>query len=243
MQPHQGCRFVFVCVPLALASGVDARGIAVTEFLSNPNAVEPTEWVELFNYGSMDIDLTGWTIADEAGNSADLPGIVLPSGGYLVVTRDEAQFLAEWFSGTPNDFVYGLPSGFALNNLTDQIILRNASSEIVWNLAYINDETSGFATFLTGGDFSITDFGTAAAPGISRSGDDLGLPGFLGYQQNNFTIDPFAFTSVSGDLGSPLAGSYGTIPAPGGLCLLALWGVSMTKVRRRRSCTAPGSKR
>ena len=57
--------------------------VVINEFMSN-NA---TEWVELFNNGSSDVDLTGWTLEDEAGNSKSLSDLgTIAVGGYKVYT-------------------------------------------------------------------------------------------------------------------------------------------------------------
>ncbi len=225
--------FSFAIIPgiLVFANSADAQFLAITEFLNNPGSNELTEWFELFNYSPDALDLSGWTMSDELGDFSTLPNIILPSGEFLILTRSKTEFEAEWFGGTANAFVWEFSSGFALTNAADQIIITNALAEVVWNIAWVNDELPGRATFLTATDFAITDFGTAAAPGISRSGDDLGIPGFLGYQQNNITSDPFAVSSVAGDIGSPLAGDYPVIPSPGGVWLLSL---VMLKRRRRR---------
>lgn len=216
---------------LVFADSAAARSLAITEFLNRPGETASTEWVELFNFSPNAIDLSGWTMSDELGDFSTLPNIILPSGGFLILTGNKAEFEAEWFGSTPNAFVWEFSSGFGLNTTFDQIIITNALTEIVWNIAWVNDERAAWATFLTATDFAITDFGSLATPGISRSGDDLGIPGFLGYQQNDFTNDPWAVSSATGDFGSPLAGGFAVIPSPGGVWLLSL---VMLKRRRRR---------
>ncbi|MCH7602235.1 MAG: lamin tail domain-containing protein [Planctomycetes bacterium] len=217
---------------LVFANSADARSLAITEFLNHPGSTELTEWVELFNYSPNALDLSGWTMSDEIGDLSALPDIILPSGGFLILTANKAEFEAEWFGGTANAFVWEFSSGFELTNAADQIIISNALAEVVWNIAWVNDESPGRATFLTATDFVITDFGSLAFPGISRSGDDLGISGFLGYQQNDITSDPWAVSSFTGDVGSPLAGGFAAIPSPGSIWLL---GLVMLKRRRRRS--------
>jgi len=219
-------------ISVGAGAGAAADTIAVTEFLTRPVEVPASEWVELFNYGAQDVDLTGWTISDEFGDVAMLPEVILPSGGYLILTGNLANFTAEWLPGGDHSFVFELSSEFALFDLVDQVIIRNAQNEVVWNLAYMNDEAIGRATWLTATDFAITNYGTLANPGISRSGDDLGIPGFLGYQQNDFTPDPFAWTTNLGAVGSPLAGGYAVIPGPGGAALFGL--LAVVRARRRR---------
>jgi len=49
-----------------------APNVVINEFVSN-NA---TEWVELYNKGSTDINLSGWTMKDEGGNIKHLSGLI-----------------------------------------------------------------------------------------------------------------------------------------------------------------------
>jgi hypothetical protein len=55
---------------------------------SSPSASDTTsyyEWVELYNPGSSAVDLDGWTLNDNDGNTFNLSGAgSIPSGGYLV---------------------------------------------------------------------------------------------------------------------------------------------------------------
>lgn len=207
--------------------------IAITEFLNHPGVTESTEWFELYNYGSASVNLAGWSLSDENGNTSMISSIVIPSGGYLVLTGNKIEFEADWFGGVANDLVLQFDATFKLTNAADQIVLHNDQSEVVWNIAWVSDEFAGLATFLTSPDFSITDYGSLAFPGISRSGNDLGMTDFLGYQQNNFTTDPFAFTATSGDFGSPLAGGYLSTPSPGALGLLGVFALHRRSRKRR----------
>ena len=93
----------------------------------------------------------------------------------------------------------------------------------------MDDETPPYATFLTEtNDFSISAFGSAEMPGVVRHGDDNGIEGFLGYEQNDVTPDRWATMSDISKLvalfgedflnvempsvGSPLAGGYRAVP-------------------------------
>jgi len=227
-------RAVALLVAVTFTNAGRADTIAVTEFLVAPMQVAASEWVELFNYGADPVDLTGWTISDETGQSALLPSIVLPSGGYMVLTGDLVNFLADWFLTVPQPFAFQFSSTFVLSNINDEMIIRNDMGDVVWNVAYPNDDTTGLATWLTTNDFSITNYGTRASPGVVRNGDDLGMAGFLGYQQNNFTPDPFAWTTGISNIGSPLAGGYAVIPGPGGAILFGLLALHRRRGRRMR---------
>jgi hypothetical protein len=49
------------------------------------------EWVELFNGGEIAINLTGWYLTDNDGNTFDLSGAgIIPVGGYLVCHLGES---------------------------------------------------------------------------------------------------------------------------------------------------------
>lgn len=85
-----------------------ASPIVMNEFLPNPagadDAAKPAgEWVELYNNGSVAVDVNGWALYDVAdsndlvvstgnsdnnGNTADAGETVVNPGGYLVVYRD-----------------------------------------------------------------------------------------------------------------------------------------------------------
>lgn len=46
----------------------------------------PGDWVELYNKGTKDVDVSSWYIADDGGNKEQLkPGTVVPAGGYRVL--------------------------------------------------------------------------------------------------------------------------------------------------------------
>lgn len=121
-----------------------------------------------------------------------------------------------------------------MGNSDDKLVLTNASSSVVWRLAYSNGETSGATTFLTGNDFSITNYGTKAAPGVVRAGFDNGSATFLGYQSGDATTDAFSVSSTNADFGSPLAGQYSAVPEPSKVALIALSvGAFLFSLRRR----------
>ena len=160
---------------LVMSGAVSANTIAVTEFLNNAEGEDSgREWIELFNYGSAPVDLTGWTLTDEDSDSVALPSVTVPSGGYVIVVNGssdmtgvqaKAVFETEWLGGVADARVFGV-SGIALGNSTDEIIISNGSATAVWSLAYENDENDD-ATTLTLGDFSVTAWVTKPIPALS----------------------------------------------------------------------------
>lgn len=194
-------------MPTVLRLAALAGPIAVTEFMYNPVGEDfDREWIELHNYGDREVDLSGWTLHDNNGPSKEFvfpPGTSMPAGGLLVVARDKPTFEAEWLDGPDGRVIGGL--GFQMNNATgDQLVLRDGSGSIAWNLGYptptVND---GHAAFLSQPTFGTTDWGDAAVPGVDFSGADP-ASGTYGYQRNDHTPDPNAYTSTNGDVASPL---------------------------------------
>jgi hypothetical protein len=212
--------------------------VAITEFLVDPDGTDAgREWVELFNFGPQEIELAGWTIADEDSDDFALPALTLRPGAHAILVSGgagvdaptaKAIFEVEWLGGAANPAVIGM-SGTSLANGADELVLRDPSGTVVWSLAWLDDDTTARATFLTQStDFSVSAYGSQEAPGVDRDGDDNGTPGFPGYQDNGVTPDPGAvisdisqlvalfgeqFANVSQpSVGSPLAGAYSAIP-------------------------------
>ena len=197
----------------ALLTSAFAQDVAITEFLNDPTGAEPdAEWIELYNFGTVDVDLSGYAIADDDADYDLIPtGAIIPAGGYLVLANDAATFIAEWGTGTVGVDLFELPGTLA--NGDDEIKLLDPAGAVVWSLAYRNDDTPNFATWLTDTTFSQSVFGSQTFPGVDRAGDDNSTLGFLGYEDGAATADPAAVTSTSGDVGSPFDGIYGGGPA------------------------------
>lgn len=97
-----------------------SKGVVINEFVSDPNTDED-EWIELYNKGSSEVNLTGWTIEDNTGSTygsgggnTTLDGLVISGKGYLVL----------------DDVL-----GFGLNQNDDIIILKEGD-EVVDQVAY-----------------------------------------------------------------------------------------------------------
>ncbi len=183
--------------------------VAITEFLNNPDGADQgREWLELYNFGPVDLCLAGWTVADEGTDLFTLPEATIAAGGYVVLVSPgvpglggvdaataKAIFQAEWLGGRESPAVIGMQA-LVLANAADEIVLRDTGGAVIWSLAWSDDETSPFATFLTETTrYVVRVFGSSDEPGVVRNGDDNGLPGFPGYEQNDVTADPFARTS------------------------------------------------
>ncbi len=199
----------------ALALSAQANTLAITELINDSFGPETDEeWVEIFNYGAAPVDTTGWALADEDSDFDLLPSAVIPPGGFAILTVNAAAFVSSWGVGTIGVDVLEIPGG-TLANTSDEIQLVDAAGTVRWSLAYGDDETIGFSTFLADTSFAYTSHGDKAIPGVVRVGPDNNDPSYLGYEDGAITSDPFAFTAASGDQGSPLEGPYnGGNPLP-----------------------------
>jgi len=82
---------------------------------NSSSSFDPEDWVELHNPGRAAVDLGGWKFKDgEDAHSYNIPaGTILAPGGYLVLCRDRAAFLALFPQVTAaiGNLGYGLSSG------------------------------------------------------------------------------------------------------------------------------------
>ncbi|PYI83187.1 MAG: hypothetical protein DME26_15510 [Verrucomicrobia bacterium] len=142
------------------------RQIIISEFLANPttdtnspyfnplhrdpastNAAAHDEFVEIVNLANTDLDLVGWTIADDvAVRHTFFNSLSLQSSNAVIV-----------YGGPLNGFLPNLPvpstplnpGGGALsvfNNTGDSIVLRNANSNLVVRVVYgVTSSTNGIS--------------------------------------------------------------------------------------------------
>jgi len=91
--------------------------ILINEFVSDPQSEDDEEWIEFYNPGEEDVNLTGWTFEVKSGTKKDLSGNIIKSGEYLVVN--------------------GTYYNYGLVNSDDIIILRD-HGDIVDQVTYGN---------------------------------------------------------------------------------------------------------
>lgn len=97
--------------------GVSVFGdLVLTEIMVNPTRVGDTlgEWVEVYNPGAWDIDLSGWRLAGSDGNTVTVSGtLVVPAGGYTVLGVDADTgrngIVEMFYVSLNNDYLYTAP--------------------------------------------------------------------------------------------------------------------------------------
>ncbi|WP_420316856.1 lamin tail domain-containing protein [Ekhidna sp.] len=175
---------------LVLESAI-LNDIVINEFLAAPNALgllPNEEFVELYNRSNKYISLENWQISDQTGSSSTFNLDTLQPGDYLILTASGNGPLFETYGDVLE--VSNFPS---LNNSGDSIILKNATSILIHETAYISS-SSGVSTELinpNGPDYSANNYGTSTDP-------DGGTPG----EQNSIFDDtpdttPPSISSIS----------------------------------------------
>ena len=100
-----GIVILTVLILSVVTASADSVDVKINEFVSDTGTVQQTEWIELHNSGSTDIDLSGWTIEDGTNKPSSLDGKKIVAGDHLLLLKG-------------SDF------SFSLNNSGDAVILK-----------------------------------------------------------------------------------------------------------------------
>ncbi len=138
------------CPPMPLAGDSVARAadfaaqaepaVVINELHINPDVkTELVEFVELYNPGTSELDLSGWQFTQ--GILYTFPaGAKIAAGGYIIVAQDLSQIDAKWDSGRfgiQGNLIFGPYTG-KLNNDGDHIVLCDAHGQAVDEVEYQN---------------------------------------------------------------------------------------------------------
>lgn len=212
--------FCVSIVSAASVAGLANANIRITEVMSSSNSAAPTaDWIEVTNFGSTAVDLTGWRMDDGSFNvaaSVALSGIASIGAGESVIFIESAAgagvagFRTFWggLSGLQVGFYSGSGVGFSSGG--DGACLFDGTGSILSQVSF-GAATNAFSFF----------FGWDSAGALDPSYNGVvSSVGTIGTQIT--TLGP------GGDTGS--VGTAIGVPAPGALALLGLAGL----VGRRR---------
>jgi hypothetical protein len=131
---------------------------------SSPS-VDGGDWVELHNYGSFALDLSGWKLRDEFDHHVySIPvGTVIPAGGYLVLAENMTKF-NDLYPSVTN--VRG-PISFNLNNSGEQIRLFNHLDVLYLSVFYQN--TAPWPLLANGQGYTCERTSTVNDPNVGSS--------------------------------------------------------------------------
>ncbi|MBN1851135.1 MAG: lamin tail domain-containing protein [Pirellulales bacterium] len=104
--------------------------VVINEIHYNPaDNTSPSEYIELYNTGIDDVDLSGWAFTDGI-DYVFSQGIEIPSGEFLVIAQDPATILAEFGVGSAGPWIGNL------NNDGENIVLRDSFGTIIDEVDY-----------------------------------------------------------------------------------------------------------
>lgn len=184
-----------ICIATALLAGrlwADSPDAVVTfnEIHYNPPLTQDAEWVELHNQMAVNIDLSGWSLADGIGYTFPA-GTVIPAGGLFVVAKLPGHAS---LAGVPN--VFGPFTG-NLSNGGETIDLLSPSGRLMDRLSYGD-----------GGSWPVTPDGAGATLAKRRPGSAAdnpanwrasstagGTPSVLNYPPDNTPL-VYVFTNA-----------------------------------------------
>ena len=174
---------LFVFSPLSpthlFAAVIQPGDLLISEIMADPDKVNDSmgEWFEIFNASGQTFDLNGLRLHDDGSDSHNIshgsPLIIAP-GQYFIFGRNGDSGTN---GGYTADYVY---SGFLLANTVDEIVLSQASTEIV-RLNYTST-AAGISTELTStSPFPPTFSDYSKTPNTLQYGlGDIGTPGASG---------------------------------------------------------------
>ena len=103
------------------------QGLRISELIPDPTGSDDFEWIEIANFGSKTLDLTGWELDDAEGGSWSFKlasGVKIEPNGYLVIAKEESKL--------------------ALNNNGDEVRLISPDNTVFETVAYQSAE-EGFS--------------------------------------------------------------------------------------------------
>ncbi|MFH1979247.1 MAG: lamin tail domain-containing protein [Patescibacteria group bacterium] len=144
-------------------------GVVINEIMYDLEGSDSgREWIEISNFGDMDIDISGWKLYENETNhkisSSDLDILIIPAGGYAVITDNYGKFFLDWpdFNGLVFD------SAFSLNNTVGEgLVIRDSELNDVDNVFYSPEwgaNGDGNSLQKVDGDWTISN----PTPGVSN---------------------------------------------------------------------------
>ncbi len=119
------------------SDGSHYEDIVINEISFNNDAPgDPGDWVEIYNKGIHDMDISGWVLTDSDPSHRFVfaPNTWLKSNDYLVVSNDQTKMEAVF--GTVNKVTGTFD--FGLGSQTEQILLYSQSNQLIDEVSYSN---------------------------------------------------------------------------------------------------------
>lgn len=176
---------IFTLIILLPYSVGAAGGVIINEVAwmgTKANAAD--EWIELYNPGGGEIDLTGWQLYESGGNTLiiNLAGKI-PAGGYYLIERTDDNSISDITAD-----IFGPFGGSGLKNSGEYLVLKNSSGETIDSV----NATSGWPA----GDSASKASMERKADGTWQTNDNITINGH-DVQGNPIVGTPKSFNSQS----------------------------------------------
>ncbi|MHC4726415.1 MAG: lamin tail domain-containing protein, partial [Planctomycetota bacterium] len=114
--------------------------VVINEIHYDPDiATELVEFIELYNFGSTEVDLSDWYFSDGISYVFEA-GVVIPAGGYVIVAQNPAHINTKWNNGRsfiPQALIFGpFELSSKLNSNGEKIELCNAEGRVIDQVDY-----------------------------------------------------------------------------------------------------------
>ena len=119
---------VFLAALFPVLVSADAV-VTLNEVNYNPPGSQDAEWIELHNQMAVNVDLSGWSLANGISYTFS-NGTIIPAGGYLVVAKNPAHASLSGVTGVVGPLVG------SLSNSGESIELLSRSSRLMDQLEY-----------------------------------------------------------------------------------------------------------
>jgi hypothetical protein len=123
------------------SDGSHYEDVVINEISFNNNASKnPGDWIELYNKGKYDIDISGWKLTDSDPNHQFIfaANTWLKANEYLVISNDLVQMKAVF--GAVKNLVEPFTFNFGLGNTVDAVKLYSRDAQLIDEVNYGNSE-------------------------------------------------------------------------------------------------------
>ena len=191
-------RLTFLSVFMLLFTGLSAQVVINEYSASNRNGLtdfegDTEDWIELYNTGASQADLTDFHLSDKGSNPMKFrmpAGILIPAGGYLVVHCDgqggvfggEVHASFKLTQTRPEDIVFADPTGTVIDAITmepaqlDHSRGRTTDGANTWGFFTAPTpgaaNTGGFANYATTPVFSVASGHYSAGQSVTITSPD-----------------------------------------------------------------------
>jgi endonuclease I len=167
--------------------------VIISEIMANPDDVSDAdgEWFEVYNPGSVDVDMNGWTISDNDDDDALITeSVIVPAGGFAVLCKNDDE-AANGGIACDYDFVSdSSPNDFYIANGADELVLSSGGRTEIDRVEYDRGgdwpgQTGASMVYLDAPEgnnntAAAWDNATAREGRYDDPGSDLGSPGVNG---------------------------------------------------------------